>query len=88
MINSQGINLVRSRYLEMDHLQIDKVRDTLSANYTQWMTLQQISQLSGIESLSSIASRIRDLRIEGDYIERRAHPNAGGKTRIFEYRMV
>jgi hypothetical protein len=52
------------------------------------MTLAQIAGLAGIRSESSVASRIRDLRLDGLDIERRLQPNNPSSIRIFEYRYL
>ncbi len=87
MQNSEGIELFAPA-ITADYAQVDSVCEVLCENRGRWMTLDQIAAFSGIESRSSIRSRIADLRIFGLTISKRRHPVAGGKTRIFEYRLV
>lgn len=61
------------------------VYDVLSVNRHKWMTLIDLSVFTGISSLSSIGSRIRDLRLQGSRIERRLSPLSEGRARLFEY---
>jgi hypothetical protein len=88
MQNSSGTLLYPSNGIEENDPQIDRVSLTLAANWGTWMTLDQIAALSGVANPASVASRIRDLRVEGQIIQRRAHPASGGRTRIFEYRRI
>jgi biotin operon repressor len=85
MVNSGGVTL-RQAVLLADETQKQKLYFTFASNIGVWMSLAQLSALTGIVSESSIASRIRDLRRCGLNIERRKHPNSNGATRVFEYR--
>ena len=58
-------------YSEEAYSQLDLVYMTLHQNRHKWMTLKQISELTGIPKEKSIASRIRDLRADGLNIEHR-----------------
>ena len=65
--------------------QLNRVREHMLEAYPEWLTLEEIGEETGIRSWSSIASRLRDLRMprHGGYIvERRLHQKG-----IFEYRV-
>lgn len=66
--------------------QLQKVFDCLSEERGGWLTIPEISQVTGIVAHQSISARIRDLRKDkfgGHNVE---HRNIGGGT--WEYRMV
>jgi hypothetical protein len=73
-------------YNSQNARQLDRVYSVL-IDTSAAKTLADISDLTGIRSESSIASRIRELRQLGHDIERSTHPTAGRGTRIFTYRM-
>jgi hypothetical protein len=88
MQNSENHYLMASGFILEGDPQITRVSETLRTNRNVWMTLAQIGALAGITSESSVASRIRDLRTEGDNIERRLHPACTGSARVYEYRLT
>ncbi len=66
--------------------QYNLVYDTFSVNRHKFMTLEDLRAITGIDSVSSIASRIRDLRTEGVNIQKRLNDNLSvGRKRVYEY---
>lgn len=88
MINSNGNTLMVASGMMEEDTQKTRVSLTLSENFGEWMTLSQIAGLAGIRTESSVASRIRDLRADGSYIEKRLQANNPPGVRVFEYRYI
>lgn len=86
MRNSEGAVLEAAQNIREGASQEDLVYGTLAANRGKWMTLNDISVLTGIAKEGSIASRIRDLRTQYVNIARRLNAKlSSGRTRVYEY---
>jgi hypothetical protein len=87
LTNSTGIELLYPANAGDDTVsQYDRVYDTFRDNRHTWMTLAQISEITGIRSESSIASRIRDMRdLDNCNVERRLQIGSVGRSRVYEY---
>jgi hypothetical protein len=74
-------------YSDKNSRQLDRVYSVL-IDRSSPVTLDEISQLTGIRSVVSIGGRIRELRTLGFEVERTLHPVAGKGAKIFQYRLV
>lgn len=85
MRNTEGATLEVATVRE-NASQEDLVYGTLNANRGKWMTLHDISVLTGIDREGSISSRIRSLRTQLVNIEKRLNDRlSSGRTRVYEY---